>query len=215
MKIAVLGTGVVGKTIGTKVVSLGHQVKMGSRTSDNTKASDWVNANGSLASQGTFAEAAAFGEIIFNCTQGMISLEALRAAGSENLKGKILIDLANPLDFSKGMPPSLTFCNTDSLGEQIQKSFPETKIVKTLNTMNCNIMVNASLVPGDHDVFMSGNDTDAKIKVKDILQKWFGWKSVIDLGDITTARGTEMMLPVWIRLWGTLGSPNFNFKIVK
>lgn len=215
MKIAVLGTGVVGNTIGSKLIQLGHEVMMGSRTSTNEKAGAWVKANGSKASQGTFGEAAAFAEVIFNCTSGGGAIDALKLAGENNLANKVIIDIANPLDFSKGMPPTLSICNDDSLGEQIQRTFPKSKVVKTLNTMNCNIMVNPSLVPGDHDVFVSGNDAAAKGLVTDILKNWLGWKNVIDLGDITTARGTEQLLPIWIRLWGTLQTPNFNFKIVK
>lgn len=215
MKIGILGTGMVGKAIGSKLVQLGHSVKMGSRTSDNEKAAEWVKASGPGASQGTFADAAAFGEIVFNCTSGMASLEALKLAGAHNMDGKILIDVSNPLDFSKGMPPSLSVCNTDSLGEQIQRAFPQVKVVKTLNTMNCNIMVNPALVPGNHDVFVSGNDPAAKARTTEILKEWFGWKTVIDLGDIATARGVEMILPLWIRLRGVFQSPNLNFRIVR
>jgi len=215
MKIAVMGTGMVGKAISTKLVQLGHNVKMGSRTTNNEKAAEWVKANGANSSQGTFADAAAFGELLFNCTSGMASLEVLKLAGANNLSGKVLIDISNPLDFSKGMPPTLSVCNADSLGEQIQRAFPEVKVVKTLNTMNCNIMVNPSLVPGSHDVFVCGNDAGAKSKVTEILKNWFGWKSVIDLGDITSARGVEMMMPIWIRLMGVLQTPNFNYKIVR
>lgn len=215
MKIGVLGTGMVGTTIGTKLVELGHEVMMGSRSNNNEKATAWVKASGPKAAQGTFADAARFGEILFNCTNGMASVEALRLAGAEKMKGKILIDVANPLDFTKGMPPTLSVSNTDSLGEQIQRVFPDLKVVKTLNTMNCKIMVNPSLVPGDHDVFVSGNDRAAKASVTEILKNWFGWKSVIDLGDITTARGVEQLLPIWVRLLGILGTANFNFKIVK
>ena len=218
MKIGVLGTGMVGEAIGTKLVQLGHEVKMGSRTANNEKALTWVNkhhAHAALASQGTFADAAAFGVLIFNCTSGKASLEALGLAGAENLKGKVLIDIANPLDFSRGMPPSLLVCNTDSLGEQIQRTFPDTKVVKSLNTMNCNLMVNPGLLKEEHDVFVSGNDAEAKASVTLILKDWFGWQSVIDLGDITTARGTEMVLPLWVSLMGTLQTPVFNFKIVK
>ncbi len=214
MKIGILGTGIAGQTLGSKLVQLGHEVKMGSRTQNNENAVQWAKQNGSRASQGTFADAATFGEVVFNCTAGMASLAALKSAGSQNLRGKVLIDVANPLDFSKGMPPTLSVCNTDSLGEQIQKAFPETKVVKTLNTMNCMVMVNPSLVPGDHNVFVSGNDPQAKVKVKEILVS-FGWKSIIDLGDITAARGTEMILPIWLRLMGTYQSPNFNFRIAK
>jgi 8-hydroxy-5-deazaflavin:NADPH oxidoreductase len=215
MKIAVLGTGVVGNTIGLKLISLGYSVMMGSRTKNNEKAVAWVAKAGTNASTGTFEDSAAFGEIIFNCTSGGASLDVLRTAGSNNLKGKILIDISNPLDFSKGMPPILIpeLSNTNSLGEEIQKTYPDLKVVKTLNTMTCTVMVNASLVPGEHDVFMSGNDAGAKEKVREIL-KSFGWKSPIDLGDISTARGTEMLLPIWLRLWGSLKSPMFNFKIV-
>jgi predicted dinucleotide-binding enzyme len=215
MKIGVLGTGMVGKAISTKLVQLGHSVKMGSRTANNEKAAEWIKASGPNASQGTFADAAAFGELVFNCTSGMASLEVLKLAGANNLSGKVLIDISNPLDFSKGMPPTLSVCNADSLGEQIQRAFPAVKVVKTLNTMNCNIMVNPSLVPGSHDVFVCGNDAGAKSKVTEILKNWFGWKSVIDLGDIASARGVEMMLPIWIRLMGALQTPNFNFKIVR
>jgi predicted dinucleotide-binding enzyme len=216
MKIAVLGTGIVGDTIGTKLVQCGHEVKMGSRTATNEKAAAWVKKNGIHASQGTFADAASFGEIAFNCTHGGASLEALNLAGKNNLKNKILIDIANALDFSKGMPPSLVVCNTDSLGEQIQRAFPDTKVIKTLNTMNCNLMVNPGLVAnGDHDIFICGNDEEAKVTVTKILRDWFGWKSIIDLGDITNARATEMLLPIWVRLFGKFQSPNFNFKIVR
>jgi len=215
MKIGILGSGMVANTIGTKLVSLGHDVKMGSRTADNAKGAEWVKANGSKASKGTFADAAAFGEILFNCTHGMASLEALKQAGPNHLKGKVLVDIANALDFSKGMPPTLAVCNTDSLGEQIQRAFPDVKVVKALNTVNCSLMVNPSLIKGEHDLFICGNDAQAKAKVVEILKNWFGWKSVIDLGDITSARATEMILPIWVRLMGLYQSPNFNFKIVR
>jgi len=213
MKIAVLGTGMVGNAIATKLIECGHQVMMGSRHANNEKASVWVSKNGSNASQGSFHDAAHFGEIIFNCTNGAGTMEALKHAGEKNLSGKILIDVSNPLDFSKGMPPSLLVCNTDSLAEQIQRTFPSTKVVKTLNTVNCNVMVNPSLVPGDHDMMLAGNDSGAKEKVKEILTQWFGWKNVIDLGDITGARVMEMWVLLWVRLMGVMGHPNFNLHI--
>lgn len=217
MKIAVLGTGMVGNAIGTKLIQLGHEVMMGSRSATNEKAAAWVTSSGTNASQGTFADAAQFAStFIFNCISGAGSIPALESAGITNLNDKILIDIANPLDFSNGMPPSLSIVNTDSLGETIQRTFPQLKVVKTLNTLNCYLMVNPSKLQGDHDIFVSGNDTDAKNQVKNLLQT-FGWKSenMIDLGDISSARGTEMLLPVWLRLWGALGTPDFNFKIVK
>ena len=215
MKIAVLGTGIVGNTIGSKLIELGHEVKMGSRTANNEKASKWVQSVEGKASQGTFAEAASFGEIIFTCTKGDATLAALEAAGAENLQGKIVIDITNPLDFSKGMPPTLFVSNTDSLGEQVQRKFPEAKVIKTLNTMAASLMVNPASLPGDHDVFISGNDAQAKAQVTDILKDWFGWKSIIDLGDISTARCTEQLLPIWVRLYINGQNPYFNFKVVR
>jgi 8-hydroxy-5-deazaflavin:NADPH oxidoreductase len=161
MKIGVLGTGIVGQTIGSKIVHLGHEVMMGSREEANIKATTWAKEEGPRASFGTFANAAAFGEILFNCTLGSASLGALRHAGAENLRGKILIDTANPLDYSSEVW-TLTICNNDSLGEQIQRAFPEVKVVKTLNTMNCNVMVDPSKLTEKTDVFVSGNDIDAK-----------------------------------------------------
>lgn len=214
MRIGILGTGVVGQTIGTGLVSRGHEVRLGSRTADNPKARDWAAANGERASQGTFADAATFGEMVFNCTSGTASLEALRAAGTGNLAGKILVDVANPLDFAHGMPPTLTISNTDSLAERIQAEFPDSKVVKTLNTMTATVMVDPGLVPGEHDVFVSGNDSNAKAKVRELLQS-FGWRSIIDLGDITSARGAEMVLPIWLRLMGALKSTVFNFHVAR
>jgi predicted dinucleotide-binding enzyme len=215
MKIAIFGTGMVGTTIGTKLVSLGHEVKMGSRTVDNAKATAWVEANGKTASQGTYADAAAFGALAFNCTAGTGSVAAIEAAGPKNLEGKILVDVSNPLDFSKGMPPSLSVCNTDSTAEQLQRACPDAKVVKALNTMNCALMVDPSLIKGEHDVFLSGNDAGAKGQVTEILKGWFGWKNVVDLGDLTAARGQEMFVVLWVRLYGALQSPSFNIHVVR
>ncbi len=215
MNIGILGTGIVGQTIGTKLIQLGNDVMLGARMANNEKAAEWKKQNGSRASHGTFAQAASHGNILFNCTAGTASLDALNRAGKENINGKILIDVANPLDFSNGMPPALSICNTSSLGEQIQKTYPEVKVVKALNTMNCKLMVNPAMLKDEHDVFVCGSDKEAKSEVISILKEWFGWKSVIDLGDITAARGMEMILPLWLRLMGILQTPNFNFKIVK
>jgi len=214
MKIGVLGTGMVGATIATKLIELGQEVMMGSRNAGSEKAVTWAQAKGANASQGAYAQAARFGEILFNCTQGTASVEALQSSGADNLKGKILIDVANPLDFSHGAPPTLSICNTDSLGELIQRTFPETKVVKTLNTVNCGVMVNPALVPGDHDIFVCGNDAGAKARVAELLKQWFGWRSVIDLGGISAARATEQMMPIWLRLYGVLGTLHFNLRVV-
>ncbi len=215
MRIAVLGNGIVGNTIGTKLCELGHDVMMGSRSATNEKALKWKSTAGARADVGDFGAAAAFAEIVFNCTAGTGSMEALSMAGEQALDGKILVDVSNPLDFSKGFPPYLTVCNTDSLGEQIQRTFPSVKVVKTLNTVNTFIMVNPSLIAGEHDMFLCGNDEKAKAQVEEILRGWFGWTQVLDLGDITNARAMEMILPIWVRLYGKLGTPNFNIHVVK
>lgn len=215
MRIAVLGTGMVGNAVATKLVALGHDVRMGARSATNEKAAAWARQAGKRASQGTFADAAAHGEIVFNCTAGAGALEALEAAGAGNLSGKILIDISNPLDFSKGMPPTLFFRGDDSLGEQIQRAFPDAKVVKTLNTINAEVMVNPGRVKGEHDLFVCGNDDAAKARVTEILKTWFGWKSVIDLGDITAARGTESYVLLWVRLRGALKTADFNIKVVR
>ena len=217
MNIAVLGTGIVGNAIATTLVKTGHQVMMGSRTANSDAGQAWLRSVGGTAQCGTFAEAAAFGDIVFNCTNGANALVALRQAGAANLRGKILIDVANPLDMSTGMPPSLTVCNTDSLGEQVQREFPNTRVVKALNTMHCEVMVQPSLVPGDHTLFLCGNDAEAKREVSDRLCAWFGWKkaNILDLGDISAARGTEMFLPLWLRLWSALGTGHFNIHVVR
>jgi predicted dinucleotide-binding enzyme len=217
MKIAVLGTGMVGTTIASKLVDLGHEVTLASRTADNENAQAWLARVGAdRAKVAAYADAARAAELLFNCTSGAGTLEALKLAEAQNLANKILVDIANPLDFSRGMPPRLSVCNDESLGEQVQAAFPETKVVKSLNTVPASLMVEPSLVPGEHVVFMSGNDADAKRFVEQtILRDWFGWKSVLDLGDITTARGTEMYLPLWLRLWGALQTPMFNIAIVR
>lgn len=209
---AVLGTGMVGKAIASKLRSLGHDVTMGARSAENAAATAWAAEHGGRA--GTFRQAAAAGQVVWNCTNGVASLEALALAGAENLAGKVLVDLANPLDFSQGFPPVLSVQGRDSLGEQIQRAFPQARVVKTLNTMNCLLMVDPTRVPEPTDVFVSGDDAGAKGAVVAILQS-FGWAAPIDLGDITTARGTEAWLPLWVRLYGALGTPDFNLKLVR
>ena len=222
MKIGILGSGVVGQTLGAKLVERGEDVVLGTRSPNQlgekrgmgAPLSEWLSRTAGKARIAGFADTAAHGEIVINATSGTGSLEALTLAGEKNLGDKILMDVSNPLDFSHGMPPRLTVCNTDSLGEQIQRAFPKARVVKTLNTTNAMVMVDPMRVAGgDHDLFVSGNDAAAKARVTELLKQWFGWRSVIDLGDITTARGAEMILPIWVRLMGALGTPMFNFKI--
>jgi 8-hydroxy-5-deazaflavin:NADPH oxidoreductase len=213
MRIGILGTGIVGKTLATKLAKLGNEVRMGSRAAGGEKARAWVKEAGGKSSEGTFADAAAHAEVVFNCTPGMASLEALKAAGANNLQGKILVDVANPLDFSKGMPPTLSVCNTDSLAEQIQRAFPTAKVVKSLNTVTAAVMVDPSIIPGVHTMFVSGNDAKAKGEVINLLKTGFGWKEVIDLGDIKAARAQEMHLALWLRLYARFQTPNVNVRV--
>ena len=214
MKVGVLGTGSVGRAIASRLLALGHEVTMGSRWAESEALLEWLDEADEAARGGTFAEAAAAGELLFNCTAGEASLEALTAAGAENLAGKVLVDVANPLDFSQGMPPTLGVCNDDSLGEQIQAAFPEAKVVKALNTVNNQVMVDPGRLPGAHNVFVCGEDGGAKATVSALLRE-FGWPqgSVIDLGGIEAARGTEMYLPLWLRLMGTLDTADFNIQV--
>jgi predicted dinucleotide-binding enzyme len=226
MKIGVFGTGVVGRTVATKLGELGHQLFVGTRDPAETLARTGGDSYGNPPFKawreqhadfgfGTFAEAATHGELLINATVGEGAITALQLAGAANLTGKVLMDLSNPLDFSRGMPPSLTVCNTDSLGEQIQRAFPAVRVVKTLNTVTAHLMVAPRLLAdGAHTIFVSGNDPDAKSQVTELLQS-FGWQDIVDLGDITTARGTEMMLPIWVRLWGVTRTPMFSFKLVR
>ncbi|HEX6870489.1 MAG TPA: NAD(P)-binding domain-containing protein [Micromonosporaceae bacterium] len=226
MNIAVLGTGMVGQALAARLAELGHQVAVGTRDVAATLARaepdgmgnppyrDWAAAHPDIALR-PLAEAAAGAELIVNATAGNASIAALTGAGAEHLAGKILLDLANPLDFSRGFPPTLFVKDTDSLGEQIQAAFPELKVVKALNTLTAALMVRPDqLAGGDHSVFVSGDDAVAKKTVVDLLTS-FGHTDIIDLGDISTARGTEMMLPIWLRLMGTLNTAMFNVKVVR
>ena len=199
MRIGVLGTGVVGRAIFGKLAELGHDVRVGSRTEGDGRV--------------RFADAAAHGELVFNCTNGAGSLDALAAAGEDNLAGKVLVDVSNPLDFSGGGPALFTD-TTDSLAERIQAAFPSARVVKTLHTVNCNVMVDPALVPGDHVVFVCGNDAAAKEQTTGLLGE-FGWppERVLDLGDLTAARGTEAYVMLWVRLWNVIGGPNFNISV--
>ncbi len=213
MKIGILGTGMVGETLGTKFTQLGHEVRMGSRTANNENATKWVKATGSKASQGTFEGAANFGEMAFICLKGTVFLDVAKTLKPATLAGKILVDVSNPLDFSHGMPPSLSICNANSLGEEVQKAVPAARVVKTLNIVNCEVMVDPAK-GGNPSMLLCGNDAEAKNKVTGLL-KDMGWRDIIDLGDITKSRGTEMLLPLWLNLFGLFGNPNFGFKVVR
>jgi predicted dinucleotide-binding enzyme len=216
MKVGVLGTGGVGQTLAGRLVELGHEVTMGSRASGNETAVEWAAGAGDAAHEGTFEDAARFGELVVNATAGVASVEALKMAGAENLAGKVVVDVSNPLKPDSGMPPTLEPCNTESLGERIQAAFPEARVVKALNTVNAGVMVDPGSVPGSHDVFMCGDDEDAKATVRELLVG-FGWPEddIVDLGGIESARGPEMYLALWLRLMLAGGSAQFNVKVVR
>jgi len=226
MNVGILGTGMVGRAHAAKLAVSGHEVKIGTRDVARklaeTEADPMGNRPFSVWQKDhpgvklvPFGEAAAHGEVVINALYGQAAVEALKKI-APGLDGKILIDIANPLDFSKGMPPSLFVCNTDSLGEQIQRALPATKVVKTLNTITAHLQVDPGrLAGGDHHAFVSGNDAAAKARVIELLKAWYSWTNIIDLGDISTARGAEMVLILWTQLWGAAKTPFFNFKIVR
>jgi predicted dinucleotide-binding enzyme len=215
MKFGVMGTGAVGKALASKLATLGHDVMVGTREPDNESARAWIASSGCDLRLGSFADAAAFGQTLISCTAGITSIDVLRSCSNRDLAGKVLIDVSNPLDLSRGLhSPTLTICNDDSLGETIQRQFPELRVVKALNTCNNQVMVDPGRVPGDHDLFIAGNDAAAKEQVCDLLRS-FGWRSVLDLGDITAARGTEGLMLIWLRLLARYGNADFNYKIVR
>ena len=227
MRIGILGTGMVGKAVAARLAGLGHEVLVGTRNPAATLAREepdrygnppfrvWLEQHPDVK-LGSFTDAAAHGELLVNATAGEASLDALRLAGEANLAGKVLVDIANALDHSRGMPPTPLVGTADSLGERSQRSFPAARVVKALNTMSAPLMVDpGQLAGGDHTVFVCGDDPDAKALVTGLLTDGFGWRDVIDLGDLSAARATEMLIPVWLRLWGTLRVPLFNFKVVR
>ena len=214
MKVGILGTGMVGEAIATRLVSVGHEVKMGAREASNPKAAAWAKQAGSRASTGTFADAAAYGDIVFSCTLGAAAVEALQAAGAPNLDGKILVDVSNPLEFRAGVPSLFTAAAGDSLAERIQAAFPKARVVKSLNMVSAPVMGHPEKVGGDSDIFIAGNDAAAKARVADVLRQ-FGWKSVVDLGDLTAARGMEAYLLLWLRLSAALKTAELNVKVVR
>jgi 8-hydroxy-5-deazaflavin:NADPH oxidoreductase len=228
MKISILGTGMVGQTLAAALASKGHEVMMGTRDVARSLASTelsgyglpafgvWHKDHGHLR-VGNFAEVAQFGDLLVNASNGGASLQALGLANLGAVGSKVLIDVANDLDVSKGMPPASRISDVAGTGlaEKIQAAYPKLRVVKTLNTMNAAVMVNPGLVAGgDSTVFLSGNDADAKATARGILEA-FGWKDIMDLGDITSSRAVEMLMPIWLRAWGVMGQTPFNFKIAR
>jgi predicted dinucleotide-binding enzyme len=202
--VGVLGTGVVGETIAARLAELGHDVLIGSRTAKSDRVV-------------TFADAAAHGHLLVNATGGLVSIDALTAANTAGaLDGKVLIDVSNPLDFSEGFPPKVLATDRESCSERIQAAFPQARVVKALNTMNMALGVNPRSLPATHSTFIAGNDDDAKADVRALLRT-LGWgdEEILDLGDLTGARGLELYLTLWLRLMGTVGGPTFNIHVVR
>jgi len=226
MRIGILGTGIVGQTLGLKLVQLGHSVMLGTRNpsqldepkgrgNDARSLRDWLVLAGSGASVGSFRDAVSYNDLVINALSGAASLDVLRSIGEEHLDGKTLIDISNPIDFSRGFPLTLFVKDTDSLGEILQRAFPNARVVKTLNAMTAALMVNPQLVGnGDHTVFLSGNDPEAKAQVAEFLRE-LGWHDILDLGDISTARGTEMMLSIGHAVMRALSPAEIAFKVVR
>lgn len=222
MNVAVLGTGTVGRTLAAAIARVGNAVAIGTRDVDALLAREGADAFGTWAADhpevrsATYAEAVRDAELVFNATAGDGSLAAIELAGADSFSGKIVVDVANPLDFSRGFPPSLSVGNSDSLAEQIQRALPDARVVKALNTVNAALMVApADIADGDHDLPLCGNDDAAKAQVTQLLGTWFGWRSFVDLGDLTAARGMEAYLLLWVRMMGAVGSPTFNIKVVR
>ena len=212
MKIGVLGSGIIAQGLSARLAELGHHVVIGTRDADKLRG--WQSSNQRVLI-GTFADTAAHGDWVINATNGAGTLSALTMAGEENLADKILIDVSNPLDFSNGFPPSLTVFGRDSLAEQIQRAFPLARVVKTLNTVTARVMTHPlEVANGDHHVFISANDADAKTQVTELLRT-FGWIHIFDLGDLSTARGTEAYLLLWVRLYGAMNTGMINVKVMK
>lgn len=212
MRVAVLGTGQVGRRLANKLIDVGHAVTMGSRTADNADAAAWAAESG--GAHGTFADAAADSELIVNATSGTVSLAALTAAGADNLRGKVIVDVSNPLDFSQGFPPKLVVPEAGSVAESLQQAFPDAFVVKTLNSTNNQVMVDPGRIPGRHSLFLSGDDADAKDQVVGLLRS-FGWAEdqLVDLGPLITARSTEPLVLLWVSLYQALGTEDINIGV--
>jgi predicted dinucleotide-binding enzyme len=226
MKIAVLGSGFAGRTLAAGLADLGHDVTIGTRdvtaTRQNNEPDRMGNAGYAVWAQdfphiglASFADAAVGADLFVNATAGNGSIAALTAAGAANLGGRVLLDVSNPLEFSQGFPPNLFVKDDDSLGEQIQRAFPDARVVKALNTMIGDVMTTPkSVADGNHSVFLSGDDSEAKRVISELLAA-FGWADVIDLGGIQTARATEMMVKIRLLVMTSLGTPIFNFSMAR
>jgi len=214
MKIGILGSGPVGRSLGKGFASNGHDVRLGSRTPGKQEVQDWLKTTKGKVSAGTFSEAAAHGEIVVLCLLGEATENAIKLAGMRNFDGKLVIDATNPLDFSSGMPPSLFVGTTDSLGERVQRMLPNAKVVKCFNTVNNQTMTNPKMKEGLPDMIICGNDEGAKRQVAGLLKE-FGWGQPIDIGAIDGARWLEAYTALWVRLAMKLGNWTVAARILR
>ena len=212
MKTGILGTGEVGKALAKGFLTLGHEVKMGSRTAGNEKALAWAKEMGPKASAGTFADAAEFGEVVVLATLGMAAESALRSAGPKKLGGKVVIDATNPLEEGGG-PPRLAITGNDSAGERVQRLLPDARVVKAFNTVGRAHMFRPKFPGGPPDMFICGNDEAAKVKVASLLAD-FGWGTV-DVGGIESSRYLEAMCMVWVNHGIRTNTWNHAFKLLR
>lgn len=213
MRIAVLGTRVVGRTLATGLRAAGHEIRVGTRDPAQTRErEEWSGLDLELTPYDDVAEQA---QVVVNATNGMASLTALGMVGADLLADRVILDVANPLDFSSGFPPTLSVKDTDSLAEQIQRAFPDARVVKALNTVNAAVMTDPDRVGnGDTSIFVASDDADARATAVHLLRD-LGWRDIIEFEELSAARGMEMWLPMWVRLMGRLGTADFNLKIVR
>jgi 8-hydroxy-5-deazaflavin:NADPH oxidoreductase len=200
MKIGILGSGPVAQRVGSALKQKGYEVMLGGRSLQSDGVMAWLQSGG-LA--GTFAEAARFGDLVLNFVNGNFSTQAVQQAGIENLAGKILLDGSNPLDFSRGLPPSITSAPGTSVGDDLQQMLPNTRVVKALNTISIDLMTEPqTLGDGIFDVYICGDDEAAKLQVQQWLTDAFGYlpNSFVDLGGISNSRVTEAIVPFALAL---------------
>ncbi len=209
MRIGIIGTGAVARALGRAFTAAGHDVAVGTRDPEQTKTRpEWLDSDLTLTSYGALQ-----GDAFINATSGAGAAAALDAVGNA-LDGAVVVDVSNPLDFARGFPPTLAVCNTDSLAERLQRAHPRARLVKMFNTMANEVMVNPDALPGESTVFVAGNDADARATAS-TLARDLGWSDILDLGDLTGARGLEVFLPLWLRLYGAVGHGRLNIKVVR
>ncbi|HEX9705883.1 MAG TPA: NAD(P)-binding domain-containing protein [Gemmatimonadales bacterium] len=213
MQIGILGTGDVGRTLGAAFITLGHDVRLGSRSATNDKARNWAQQVGPRGSTGTFGDAVAFGDIVVLATLGTATEDAIRLAGPQRFAGKVVIDATNPLEHRPNAPPELAIGFRDSLGERVQRLLPDAKVVKAFNTVGNTHMFRPQFRGGPPDMFICGNDDGAKRTVTEFLTA-FGWGTV-DIGDIQGARYLEPMCMAWVRYGLKSGTWNHAFKLLR